>query len=74
MTDEAQQPVQPRLGLDDVLDEEIVPRFGEGGQASVESLEKRLAQVAHPKFAAFNARLRQHLGGNQMVDREMPER
>jgi hypothetical protein len=74
VTDEPQQPVQPFLGLDDMLDEQIVPGFGESGQASVKSVEKRLAQVAHRKFAALNASLRQHLGGDQMVDREMPER
>lgn len=58
-----QESVHPLLGFDNMLDDEVIPRFGKCRQATVKSIEELRAQFVPHEFAGLDASARQNVSG-----------
>lgn len=71
--EEEQQPIHPSTLFDDVLDEQVVSRFGECRDAAMEALEERLPRARPFELPEVDRLARQYTARIQMVDRVVPE-
>ena len=68
------QLVAPAAELDDVLDDEVVARVGQRGQAAVEAGEQPRPYLAPPVERAVVASRRQHARRHELIGRHVQER